>query len=213
MASSGSTNSIEQLIGTPTGGPSHSVSPNTISRLRVSANIVRQNFNALDEFVDGDLQQEPLFVVYNPNKSEAVSYLFGHLHNYSSALYSFNEHVKEKVNENVSSHELTNPDLSSGKSRYTEKLAFIRGLRHEIQHGEYSCLDINIHTKAGDFEIYNVEFNKAAFMNSTVRSPRDYLRHTKTQDRQYPLSYIADFHQNHFNDFVDDTIDWMQGNP
>lgn len=24
---------------------------------------------------------------------------------------------------------------------------------------------------------------------------------------------IADFHKQHFNDFVDDSVDWLQGNP
>ena len=51
----GSTNSIEQLIGTQTGGPTQSVSGNEISRIRVSANIVRQNYSILEDFVDGKM--------------------------------------------------------------------------------------------------------------------------------------------------------------
>jgi len=97
MSGQGSTNTIEQLLGTQTGGPNQSISQDVINRIRVSANIVRQNFDQLEEYVDGKLDQDALFIVYTPSGGEAASYLYRHTHNYLSALYSFNEQVRDKV--------------------------------------------------------------------------------------------------------------------
>lgn len=213
MSGQSSTNTIEQLIGTQTGGPNQSVSQDVINRVRVSANIVRQNFDQLEEFVDGKLDQDALFIVYTPSGGEAASYLYRHTHNYLSALYSFNEQVRDKVNDIISSHSISKQGIISGQSRYSEKLAFVRGLRHDVQHGEYGSLKLKCQNTAGDFKIYSVVFKQQAFRSGSVRHPRDYLRHTSHQDRKYPLPYIADFHKQHFNDFVDDFIDWLQGNP
>ena len=55
MSGQGSTNTIEQLLGAQTGGPNQAVSQDIINRVRVSANIVRQNFDQLEDFVDGKL--------------------------------------------------------------------------------------------------------------------------------------------------------------
>jgi hypothetical protein len=184
-----------------------------INRVRVSANIVRQNFDQLEDFVDGKLDKDALFIVYTPSGGEAASYLYRHTHNYLSALYSFNEQVREKANDLISSHSISKQDIISGQSLYSEKLAFIRGLRHDVQHGEYGSLKLNCRHTAGDFKIYSVEFNQQAFRSGAVRRPHDYLQHTSQQDRKYPLPYIADFHKQYFNDFVDDSVGWLQGNP
>lgn len=209
---SGSTNSIEQLIGTRTGGPTQSVSANEISRIRVSANIVRQNYDALEDFVDGKIDKDALFIVHATTRQEAVSYLYGHLHNYLSSLYSFNEQMWEKVNDGTS-QSFPKSRFTSGRSQYSEKLAFIRGLRHDVQHGEYGCLSLDCRHSVGDFRIYCIEFDEQAFRTGSVDHPHDHLRHTSQQDRLYPLPYIATFHKQHFNGFVGDAVDWLQGNP
>ena len=209
----GSANSIEQLIGTRTGGPTQSVSGNEISRLRVSANIVRQNYSTLEGFVDGKMDQDALFIVHNTTQQEAISYLYGHLHNYLSSLYSFNEQVWEKVNDGLPSQSFPRSHFISSRSLYSEKLAYIRGLRHDVQHGEYGCLSLDCRHSIGDFKIYCIEFDEQEFRQGSVSHPHDHLRHTSQQDRKYPLPYIADFHEQHFNDFVDDSVDWLQGNP
>lgn len=213
MSGQGSTNTIEQLLDAQTGGPNQAVSQDIINRVRVSANIVRQNFDQLEDFVDGKLDKDALFIVYIPSSGEAASYLYRHTHNYLSALYSFNEQVRQKVNDLISSHSISKQDIISGQSFYSEKLALIRGLRHDVQHGEYGSLKLNCRHTAGDFKIYCVEFNQQAFRSGAVRHPHDYLQHTSQQDRKYPLPYIADFHKQYFNDFVDDSVDWLQGNP
>jgi hypothetical protein len=212
-AGGGSTNSIDQLIGAQTGGPTRPVSSNEISRIRVSANIVRQNYSALEDFVDGKIDRDALFIVHNATQQEAIPYLYGHVHNYLSSLYSFNEQMWEKVNAGVSSHPFPKSRFISGRSRYSEKLAYIRGLRHDVQHGEYGCLSLDCRHSVGNFKIYCIEFDEQAFKQGSVDQPHDHLRHTNQQDRQYPLPYIADFHKRYFNDFVDDSVDWLQGNP
>lgn len=208
-----STNSIEQLIGTRTGGPTQSVSNNEISRIRVSANIVRQNYDTLEDFVDGKIDQDALFIVHNTTQQEAISYLYGHLHNYLSSLYSFNEQVREKVDNGLPAQSFPKSRFISDRTPYSEKLAFIRGLRHDVQHGEYGCLSLDCRRSVGNFKIYCIEFEKKAFRQGSVNHPHVHLRHTNKQDRKYPLPYIADFHKQYFNDFVDDSIDWLKGNP
>lgn len=213
MTGRGTTNTIEQLLGTRTGGPSRSVPQDVINRVRVSANVVRQNFDELEVFVDGKLDRDALFIVYAPNGGEAASYLYRHTHNYLSSLYSFNEQVRETVNELAQDCVITGPDVIAGGSPYSEKLAFLRGLRHDVQHGEYGSLTLKRRHTAGDFRIYCVEFDEQAFRTGTVRHPPDYLRHTNRQERKYPLPYVAEFHKQQFNRFVEDAIDWLQGNP
>lgn len=209
----GSSNSIEQLLGTQTGGPNNGFSAEEIDRIRVSANIVRQNYAALEDFVDGKIGEDALFIVHDTTRQEAISYLYGHLHNYLSSLYSFNEQMWEKVDSGLPSRSVPKARFISGRSTYSEKLAFIRGMRHDVQHGEYGCFRLNRRHSVGDFKIYCIEFDEQAFRHGSVNHPHDHLRHTSQQDRKYPLPYIADFHMRHFNDFVDDSIDWLQGNP
>ena len=122
MSGQGSTNTIEQLLDAQTGGPNQAVSQDIINRVRVSANIVRQNFDQLEDFVDGKLDKDALFIVYTPSGGEAASYLYRHTHNYLSALYSFNEQVRQKVNDLISSHSISKQDIISGQSFYSEKL-------------------------------------------------------------------------------------------
>lgn len=212
MSGQGSVNTIDQLLGSQTGGPNQTVTQDMIRRFRVSANIVRQNFTELEDFVDGKLDQDALLIVYTPSGGEAVSYLYRHIHNYLSSLYSFNEQAIEKISD-YSSGSVSKHDIISGQSLYSEKLAFIRGLRHDVQHGDYKCLSLNRRHSAGDFNIYCIEFDQQSYINGGVRNPHDYLRHTTQQDRQYPLPYIANFHKQYFNDFVDDLMNWLQGNP
>lgn len=208
-----STNSIEQLLGAQTGGPKQTVSKDEMNRIRVSANIVRQNYSAVEDFVDGKIGQDALFIVHKASEQEAISYLYGHLHNHLSSLYSFNEQIWEKVNESLPSQPFPKSRFVSGRSLYSEKLAFVRGLRHDVQHSEYGCLSLDCRHSAGDFKIYCIEFNERAFQQASVTSPRDHLRHTSKSDRRYPLPYIANFHTQHFSDFVTDSVDWLQGNP
>ncbi|USZ67440.1 hypothetical protein NGM10_11960 [Halorussus salilacus] len=213
MSNRGANNTIEQLLGTRTGGPRSAVSQDVINRVRVSANIVRQNFDELEDFVDGRLDNDALFIVYTPNGGEAASYLYKHIHNYLSSLYSFNEQIRERVNDLAPENSITKQDIISGQSFYSERLAFLRGLRHDVQHGEYNSLKLDCRHTAGNFRIYCVEFNEQAFSSGAVRHPPDYLRHTNQRDRRYPLPYIAEFHKQYFNGFVDDSVDWLTGNP
>lgn len=210
MASQGSTNTIDQLLGESDTSPNNPLSSDEIARIRISANIVRQNFNSLEEFIDGDIDQDGLFITFEPERDESIAYLYGHIHNYLSSLYSVNEQIREKVNENVSSDKaLSKYDFRKGTSPYTEKLAFIHGLRHDIQHGEFNSIKIEEMNSIGRFRVDCIKFNEDKFQN-TVRKGHDYLRHTNTQQREYPIPYISDFHKNQFNVFIEDCVEWMK---
>lgn len=211
MSNGGSTNTIDQLLGTRTGGPNREVAPDEISRIRVSANIVRQNYDTLEQFIDGKIHEDALFIVHETTQQQAISYLYGHVHNYLSSLYSFNEQVWEKVAAVLPSHSVPKSRLLSSKSRYSEKLAFIRGLRHDVQHGEYGCLRLDCRHSVGNFNMYCIEFDEQSFRQGSVTHPDNHLRHTSQQERQYPLPYIARFHEEQFNHFVDECIGWLAG--
>lgn len=208
MSSQGSTNSIDQLLGSSKTSPNQALSEHEIARIRISASIVRQNFDRLEDFVDGDVDNDALLVARTAEKQEMASYMFGHMHNYLSSLYSFNEQVREKVNE-VQDRDITKSDFISGTSQYNAKLAFIRGLRHDIQHGDFRSINLKEKNSAGIFKIYAIQFQEDEFVN-TVRHPHDYLQHTHAEDRKYPLPYIARFHRGYFNEFTEDCLGWLE---
>lgn len=214
-------NAVEELLGTRTGGPTADtpVTKDEFARLEMSRTIVLENFGDIAEFVDGDLGRDGLIVVHRSQKVRAVARtLFQYLHNHLASLYSFNEQVRVLVNEKASGHAIEKADFSPRKGvsppcEYAERLAFLRGLRHSMQHGDYRSLDFRILDTRNGFEFREVTFDQHEFTSGTVNYPMSFIQYANPSAMAKPIPYLADFHQHYFLDFARDCFDWLNGNP
>lgn len=226
-------NAIEELIGAnmggtrhfvgSTGGPSTSPQTDAVARINLSFNIVAESYATLSDYVDGKMDDKAIIVVDKSEEEKAVRRtVYTHLHHYLSSLYSYNEQVKEFVNSHViSSNEIENRAISphSGDTPvndYVTELAYLLGLRHGLQHGDYQFLSFEEmgDYSDGDFTFHELRFRVPTFQNSSVEYPQNYLAFTSQSsgDHLRPLCYIHDFNQV-FGDFHDDLQDWIQGDP
>lgn len=142
------------------------------------------------------------------------------IHNYVASLYSYNLQVLEHINEKAHDRKYTKRDLLPGQDtsdrdipEYIKSYTFLHGLRNDIQHGEYHCLNVNRVQKDNDgFEYYQARFTEDGFEPTPVGGldgSGDYLRHSNQKDRKYLLTYICDFHEL-FNDFETDLEVWCE---
>lgn len=210
-----SENSIDRLFGTSTNGPDQRPSDKQTAHLRVSSMVIRQNFNALDDFVDGELAEDAIFITYKTPKTR-IPYLYQHIHNYLSSLYSFHEQLFAFLNQH-SNHHLPeyafSPKITDDASnQYIEKYAFLLGLRHEIQHGDFECLRVDDCNTAGPFTMNQVQFNEEAFQESEQVDHNRHLRFSDIPERKYPLNYIHEFHIDYYNQFREDLFEWINMN-
>lgn len=204
-----------------TGGPAIgvSVTKDELARFEMSRTIVLGNFVDLKEFVDGDVGRDAWIVVHDSQETQAVARtLFQHLHNYLASLYSFNEQVREVVNDKTTGHAVEKRDFSPHKGDspscdYVKKLAFLRGIRHSMQHGDYRSLDFTSVDAKNGFEFWEVTFDQQAFTNGVVDYPKSYLQYGNPGRMARPLQYVADFHRHYFLDFVQDCVGWLDGSP
>lgn len=217
---SGQTNSVEQLLGQNTGGP-HSnfpVHPTEVARTELSKNIVFSNYVDIQEFVDSEIAGDDIVVVHNENAKAVARTLFTCLHNYLSSLYSYNEQVRDLINEKTNAPQITKqahyPHLGdTPRCDYVEKLVFLIGLRHSIQHGDFQCLDFRVVDETRGFQFRELTFDQSKFQNGQVDHPESHTQYGNGSDMGYPLTYIREFHQNQFIPFAQECVDWLEGNP
>lgn len=212
-------NEIEQLLGTRTGGPDTTVTRSEFARFELSRTIVTGNFLALVDFVDGDLGQDAWIVIHESQEPETVARtLFQYLHNYLASLYSFNEQVRTLVNDKTEGCAIRGRDISphlgdSPSCAYVENLAFLRELRHGIQHGDFRSLDFRPIDGKRRFEFWEVLFDQREFENGAVAYPKSFVQYGDPASMAKPLQYIATFHREYFPSFTEDCFDWLDGNP
>ncbi|GAA0282312.1 hypothetical protein [Halobacterium noricense] len=170
----------------------------------------------LDEFVDGDLKTNPVFVCQTENREEEGFEVLRLLHNYLSSLYSLNETIRVLINQHtersveIHQRQFANSGEHSTLPYYSRRLTFLRGLRTDFQHGGFSCLAFNRKGSLGDFGGYHVVFDRDSFINdSGLRSPEGYLKYTNESNRRYPLCYVGSFQQETVQEFYNDIEDWF----
>lgn len=226
-------NAIEELIGADmsggrhvpaaTGGPATTPQSEAVARIQLSFNIVAESYATLSDYVDGTMDERALIVVDKSEEEKAVRRtVYTHLHHYLSSLYSYNEQVLTFVNEHVSAaDEIEDRTMSphSGDdpvNDYIAELAYLLGLRHGLQHGDYQFLSFEQvgEYDGGEFTFHELKFRVPAFQSSSVRNPQDHVDFVSRAagDHQRPLCYIHDFNQV-FTDFHEDLQNWIDGNP
>lgn len=185
-------------------------------RLSAAKRTVDQNYYELDEYIDGNLQTNPMFICRSDRVEEEGFEALRLLHNYLSSLYSLNEAIRVLCNRYTSDTvELRSGDftpVSGGNEQlyYGRKLGFLRGLRTDFQHGGFSCLTFNRAGELGDFEGYHVVFDRSAFISdSGLQEPGRFLRWTNEAEQRHPISYIGSFHQQTLQDFYGDVEKWF----
>jgi hypothetical protein len=207
-----SQNSVDVLIGSEC-NPKSTVKQSDIKKMRMSTITVRGNYRQLKEYVI-DIGSSGLIIVDDEDDySKQMAEFYRHLHNYLSSLYSFNEQVENIIEEYSSIEELSL--VPNGDTRYTRKLAFVRGLRISAQHGDYSCLDISpikncSHSTVDDNAIaYQVKFVRDGFEDSAVQGRSMYESYTDYNDRKWPIQYISAFYETYFDSFQKDLFNWL----
>lgn len=195
--------------------PTEAVSEQDRRRLTVAKTVLDTNYMELTDYIDGELTTNPVFICSKAEKRDAGFEVLRLLHNYLSSLYSFNESVRVLFNRYTAddvylgSSDFTPEDDEDG-TYYERKLAFLRGLRTDFQHGGFSCLDFKKAGELGAFTGYHVEFNRQSFVNdSGLRDPEAFLRHTNENERRYPLCFVGQFHKEALKSFYGATEAWF----
>ncbi len=196
--------------------PTNRLSEEDTIRLSVAKRTLDQNYLEIDEYIDGDLSTNPIFICHQDRREEEGFEALRLLHNYLSSVYSFNETVRVLVNQSTEKNfVLQSSDFTassgSGSTYYARKLSFLRGLRTDFQHGGFSCLAFEKAGELGDFGGYHIIFNRDAFMNdSGLHDPDRFLRHTNEREQRQPLCFVGTFHQTNLQQFYEDVEAWFQ---
>lgn len=219
----------EKLLGTPC-TPERQVSKNEWQNLVVSEFVAHHNFQELERFVDGSLAEGFVLVSHDSERPnlplDAKAYhrtkLYRHLHNYLSSLYSFNEQVRLLINLKRGDPQEPHSPLGRGafvpedSTIYTQKLAFLRGLRVDVQHGDFRSVRLRRVPNPDpslvndDSDVYQIVFDKESFRNGFAESPDKYLQYVSDSKLEYVTAYIEQFHKNEFGDFADQTCQWFE---
>lgn len=185
-------------------------------RLSAAKRTVDQNYYELDEYIDGDLRTNPVFICRADRIQEEGFEALRLLHNYLASLYSLNEAIRVLCNRyTADAIELTSGDFTPASggtdtSYYGRKLGFLRGLRTDFQHGGFSCLTFDNAGELGAFNGYHVVFDRHAFVSeSGLRDPNRFLRWTNEAEQRHPISYIGSFHQRTLQEFYTDVEAWF----
>lgn len=214
MDGSGSTNTIDQLLG-HTQGPAHSITDRDLTRARSSAYIVHGNFNNLAEICDDIQTTGYVAAKADANQSDVENEIFRRVHNYVSSLYSYNEQIRSILENRLRQHIRKGYFLpardNKGAPEYVKRGTFLWGLRNDFQHGDYWCLSVERVSSEGEFSLYHLNFDKQDFeatAKGNLDNSGDYLAHVPDSDLRYPLPYIGDFHRNLFGEFETAFEDW-----
>lgn len=214
MGSSGSTNAIDRLL-RHADGPMHPIADREIKRIRTSANIVHGNFDALARACEDITTTGLVEVKAGVPETDVSNEVYRLVHNYVSSLYSYNEQVRNLLNESVGAtidKSYFLPERGDRRApEYIRRLTFLWGLRNDLQHGEYWCLNVDRVDSRGNYEYYHLRFDKRHFEatpRGNIDETGEYLAHAPDEDQQYPLPYIGDFHRNLFVAFEQDFESW-----
>lgn len=206
---------LQTLLGTAV-TPSTGLDSEDIVRLSVAKRTVDQNYLEIDEYVDGDLATNPVFICHQDRREDEGFEALRLLHNYLASVYSFNETIRVLVNRHTDDDttlrrsDFTPTSDESNTSYYGRKLSFLRGLRTDFQHGGFSCLTFERAGELGNFGGYHVVFDRDAFVNdSGLRDPTHFLQQTNARERRHPLCFIGRFHRNTLQDFHTDVEKWF----
>lgn len=218
MGGSGSTNTIDQLLG-HTEGPVDPVTDRDLTRARSSAYIVHGNFHHLAQMCDDITTTGLVLVQAGTDETDVENEVYRVVHNYVSSLYSYNEQIRSILNNRLNQHIGKGYFLPSQDSKdapeYIRRGTFLWGLRNDFQHGDYWCLEIRFEGMREGRDCYHLYFEKQDFEatpKGNLDSAGDYLAHAPDSDLRYPLPYIGDFHRNLFSEFESAFEDWCNGN-
>lgn len=214
MGSSGSTNTIDQLLG-HTRGPSDPVTERDLTRSRSSAYIVHGNFNELAGMCDDITTTGFIIADDGEDRTDVENEVYRRVHNYVSSLYSYNEQIRAILNKCLDQsigkgYFLPAPD-NKGVPEYVRRATFLWGLRNDFQHGDYWCLSIEHERSRKAKDYYHLYFKKRRFeatAKGNLDGSGDYLAHAPDSDQKYPLPYIGDFHRNLFSAFENAFESW-----
>ena len=184
--------------------PRRRLSEEELHSLEAMRRIINQNYLDIEEFIDGPLDENPLFIARTDIATEATFEVYRYLHNYLASLYSFNDHliaVVDRLSDTAAPVSVL-PRNNELCSAYVRKISFLRGLRNDCQHGGFSSLTATEQGRLGDFSGYHIEFDRSAFVaNDPIDDPAQYLAHTNDNERRYPMTFVARFHQRDLDRF------------
>ena len=196
--------------------PQRRLRPSDRERIVSAQAILTPSSADLVEFIDGDIHEDPYFVVTSDDKEdirvEALD-VYKLLHHYLAALYSFNEARRATVTAYLpDDSELTRADFEPTEGRtveYTRRLMYLRGLRIAAQHGAFNdCLPVEQWDSSTDE--YRLGFDRAAFaQHERVRNAGQYLNHSSEARQREPLKYLGSFQTTNFYPFYDDCLAWF----
>lgn len=218
MGGSGSTNTVDQLLG-HTKGPADPVTERDLTRARSSAYIVHGNFHELAQLCDDISTTGIILVEQGTDETDVENEVYRLVHNYVSSLYSYNEQIRSILNKRLNQHVRKGAFLPARNNRaapeYAKRGVFLWGLRNDLQHGDYWCLKVNyegIHEGDDCYQLYFQKQDFEATPKGDLDSAGDYLAHSPDEDQRYPLPYIGDFHRNLFSEFETAFEEWCGKN-
>lgn len=184
-------------------------------RARSSAAIVHNNFAELAEMCSDIASTGLIEAEAGSNSTDIENEVYRRVHNYLASFYSYDEQIREILNRRQKQHigkRKFLPDRNNHAApRYSKRGAFLWGLRNDFQHGDYWCLSVKKVQEGSDYDCYHMKFDKTNF-DATPKGGIDdssgYIAHAPDREYEYPLTYIADFHQRLFNDFETAFEDW-----
>lgn len=195
--------------------PTCELTDSDATRLNAAKRTLDQNFLTLDEYVDGDLARNPIFICHTDARRDEGFEALRLLHNYLSSLYSFNETIRvlfgRQTDCELRTSDFTPTTDGTAQPYYARKLSFLRGVRTDFQHGGFSCLSFERTGRLGDFAGYHVVFDREEFLGeSGLRRPSRFLRFTNENERRHPLCFVGQFHRNAVQEFFEDTESWFR---
>jgi len=212
----GSTNTIDLLLGGVV-EPARPVRQRDITRARSSAYIVHGNFRELAGLCE-NISESGLIVADTATPATDVeNEVYRRVHNYVSSLYSYNEQIRNALDNCL--------DVSVGKEiflptaadkstpLYVQRGAFLWGLRNDFQHGDYWCLSVTQEQTDSETTRYHLRFNKLDFEptpSGDADSAGRYLAHAPDSAYEYPLPYFGSFHRNLFTEFEAAFESWCE---
>ncbi|NKE37307.1 hypothetical protein GWG54_16080 [Natronococcus sp. JC468] len=218
MGESGSTNTIDQLLG-HTEGPTDPITDRDLTRARSSAYIVHGNFHELAQICDDISTTGTIIVEEGADKTDVENEVYRRVHNYVSSLYSYNEQIRSILNKRLNRHIKKGYFLPARDNKaapdYVRRGTFLWGLRNDFQHGDYWCLSVQYEGTQNGSDCYQLHFQKREFEatpKGDLDSASDYLVHASDEDQRYPLPYIGSFHRNLFSEFENAFEEWCDKN-
>jgi len=196
--------------------PDREISDGNRTRLTVAKRTLDQNYLEIDKYIDGNLETNPIFICHNEDRDNEGYEALRLIHNYLASLYSFNETIRVLFNQHspdgtsLDVRDFTPASGGTDRLHYSRKLTFLRGLRTDLQHGGFSCFSFDNAGELGNFAGYHIVFERETFIgDSGLHDPNRFLRHTNTNEQQYPLCFLGQFHKNTLQTFYEDTDEWF----